>query len=199
MDDFFALRSFRGSCRDVWLPRARGGCGQGSELGLGLLGGAEECSSMLVSDWLSVDARRDTGGDAMRCGATPAGIGDQCAGRRPPRCLPSCVVWGGRGEGGTAAHDIRNPTSENPLHARSPHPGCVLYGLGCVSTQRHSTDTNKQCTHARHTCQMPDHTDARAHCTARSPRGVEVEDGAQPLLTARAHRPFFVGAHQGVH
>ena len=98
LDDFFALRSFRGSCRDVWLPRARGGCGQGSELGLGLLGGAEECSSMLVSDWLSVDARRDTGGDAMRCGATPAGIGDQCAGRRPPRCLPSCVEGGGGGE-----------------------------------------------------------------------------------------------------
>ena len=34
LDDFFALRSFRGvwsPCRDVWLPRARGG--QGSELG----------------------------------------------------------------------------------------------------------------------------------------------------------------------
>ena len=93
MDDFLALRSFRGSCRDVWLPRARGG--QGSELGRGLLGGAEECSSMLVSDWLSVDARRDTGGDAMRCGAMPAGIGWQavcgaaghCAARRG--CLPS--------------------------------------------------------------------------------------------------------------
>ena len=89
------------------------------------------------------------------------------------------AVIGESGGGGTAENDIRNPTSEKPLHARSPHPGCVLYGLGCVSTQRHSTDTNKQCTHARHTCQMPDHTDARAHCTARSPRGVEVEEGAQ--------------------
>lgn len=49
LDGFFALRSLRGSCRDVWLPRARGG--KGSELGLGLLRGAEECSSMLVSDW----------------------------------------------------------------------------------------------------------------------------------------------------
>ena len=93
LDDFFVLRSFRGSCRDVWLPRARGG--QGSELGRGLLGGAEECSSMLVSDWFSVDARRDTGGDAMRCGAMPAGIGSQECGRRPvcrpprPCCLPN--------------------------------------------------------------------------------------------------------------
>ena len=78
MDDFFVLRSFRDSCRGVWLPRARGG-GQGSELGRGLLVGAEECSSMLVSDWFTVDERRETGGDAMRCGAMPAGIGSPSA------------------------------------------------------------------------------------------------------------------------
>ena len=47
---------------------------------------------MLVSDWLSVDARRDTGGDAMRCGATPAGIGDQCAGRRARRVACPAVT-----------------------------------------------------------------------------------------------------------
>ena len=78
LDDFFVLRSFRDSCRGVWLPRARGG-GHGSELGRGLLVGAEECSSMLVSDWFTVDERRDTGGDAMRCGAMPAGIGSPSA------------------------------------------------------------------------------------------------------------------------
>jgi hypothetical protein len=142
-------------------------------------------------------------------GATQAAMPCAVALRRPasatsvqaagPAALPAQLCEGVGGGGAEKERKIRNPTSEKPLHARSPHPGCVLYGLGCVSTQRHSTDTNKQCTHARHTCQMPDHTDARAHCTARSPRGVEVEEGAQPLLTARAHRPFFVGAHQGVH
>ena len=39
---------------------------------------------MLVSDWFSVDARRDTGGDAMRCGAMQCallglGIGSQAS------------------------------------------------------------------------------------------------------------------------
>ena len=85
LDDFFVLRSFRDSCRGVWLPRARGG-GHGSELGLGLLVGAEECSSMLVSDWFTVDERRETGGDAMRCGAMPAGIGSPSA---PQAALPA--------------------------------------------------------------------------------------------------------------
>ena len=89
LDDFFALRSRRGSCRDVWLPRARGG--QGSELGLDLLGGAEECSSMLVSDWFSVDARRDTGGDAMRGGAMLADIGCARRGGRRSRCRQAAV------------------------------------------------------------------------------------------------------------
>ena len=105
LDDFFVLRSFRDSCRGVWLPRARGG-GQGSELGLGLLVGAEECSSMLVSDWFTVDERRDTGGDAMRCGAMPAGIGSrvrpQATLGRPTRCAAGSElevflsVWGER-------------------------------------------------------------------------------------------------------
>ena len=65
LEDFFVLRSFRDSCRGVWLPRARGG-GHVSELGRGLLVGAEECSSMLVSDWFTVDERRETSAVAER-------------------------------------------------------------------------------------------------------------------------------------